>query len=278
MKTTSMKIKANYVLVAVTILIGFSVSCQDPLKYAGKIGPYSIEVDITANNWEEASFEGKYRYAGKKAYLTLKGEINDDCYYIEESYNGKQTGEFYLMQEEGKLTGYWVSGTKSHPVELDYVKGDTRLLIAKSLIEYSSTVSDDITGSYGNELYFINDMWYEEGKPDVEIGFNGGHAVFEQLSDDSLRFSFELICGPTYHFAFGDGVAVKQDSIYVWENEDGCHIEFTPGEKSVYVEANNSMECGFGARAYVSHKFFKISDSHSFEETSLKELKAAKNE
>lgn len=273
-----MKINAGCIIIAVAFLVSFSGNSQDVLQYAGKIGPYSIEVEIINNDKEQATFEGKYKYSGKKSYLTLKGEIHDDCYYIEESYNGKQTGEFYLMQEEGKLTGYWVSGTKSHLVELDYVNGDTRLLIAKSLIEYSSSVSDKISGSYGNELYFLNDMWYEEGKPDVEIGFNGGHAVFEQLSDDSLRFSFELICGPTYHFAFGDGIAVKQDSVYVWENEDGCHIEFAPGEKSIYVEANNSMECGFGARAYVSHKFFKISDAHSFEETSLKELKATKNE
>ncbi len=135
--------------------------------------------------------------------------------------------------------------------------------------ERSALVSPGINGTYETEYYFINDMWFEEGKPDLEVGFNGGRAVIEKIDEDSLRFLVEVVCGPTYHIAYANGIAIRNpdaDQVYIYDNEDGCRIEILLDVKEVSMSANAGMECGFGARAYLDHTFIKTKDEASFEE------------
>jgi len=53
---------------------------------------------------------------------------------------------------------------------------------------------------------------------------------------------------------------VREGDEYIYRNEDGCEIKVTFTEKTVKMIANNSMDCGFGARAFLDHEFLKISD------------------
>lgn len=240
--------------------IGFG---QNSLKLDGKIGKYSIEMEINERDWKSGDISGKYRYAGKKSYLRLEGfTVNGDL-VLEEYYDTTYTGVFYLSEENDKLIGKWIDakGVKWYDVSLAIGKGDRSLLRRKSLSDYQAETNNTISGSYGTDYYFINDMWFEEDKPNLELGFNGGFAVLDLISDDSLRVNANLICGPTYHFAYMSGIAVKQpDGKFKYANEDGCVIIVTVGEKEVELVANSSMDCGFGARAHMDHTLIKVSD------------------
>jgi len=61
------------------ILLLFTTGAQgfQSMKFTGNIGKYDIELEI--NDFDEPSgeFMGRYRYAGKKKWLTINGESND---------------------------------------------------------------------------------------------------------------------------------------------------------------------------------------------------------
>jgi hypothetical protein len=251
-----------------------------PLIYTGKIDTYAIQLEITSYDIEKGTFEGRYKYASQKKYITLKGEVNYTCLFIEEFDKGVQTHEFYLEMDGKNLNGFWTSESKTRKVELRLARGDLSKWTFKTLEDLSVNVTNSINGSYGNESYWINDYFATPDNPSVEIGFNGGYAVFKKVGADSLEFQLEVICGPTYHFAYAGGMAVKQDSVYKYVSmeyatEDSpCEITITFSEKQVHVSANQSMDCGFGARAYLDHYFVKISESTLMnEDISLSTLK-----
>ncbi len=248
------------------------------VQLTGKIDKYPIEVAFNSFNRTTGELEGVYRYAGKRSYIQLKGQMVDRVIYLEESYKNEITGVFYLEENEKELTGTWISGSgnKSFDVTLNTNDNTFFPLSTKSLEEISelNEVSADLTGSYGVEFYWINDMWFSEETKQLELGFNGGFAVLEQLGTDSLHFQVEVICGPTYHFAMSDGIAYLKDTAYIYTNEDGCEISITGGGKRARLSANMSFECGFGARAFLDHEFIKITDEPLFgENTSLEALK-----
>ena len=258
-----------------------SVFAEDlkTLSLKGNIGKYAIEMQITDSDYETGLFKGKYKYAGKESYLSLKGEIFQSVIYMEEFYNDKTTGEFFLEWNDGKLAGKWIGNNKSFDVNLSIVQGNEKLLESKSLSEYSQGTSTALTGGYGTENYFLNDMWFSEESPQMEVGFNGGYALIEEINEDSVRFQFELIVGPTYHFATGSGIAIRKGDHYeyrmVVENEkEDCVIQLTFGERSTHLYANQSFICGFGARAYLDHDLVKITDRYEFgDQVSLSDLK-----
>ncbi len=238
---------------------------ETPLTLKGDIGGYKVEMEISSSVFDSATFQGRYRYLSQKNYLSIKGYNYGNCIYIEEFYNDKKTGSFYLDRTGDTFTGHWVSDTKVFSADLKIVSGDEELLNYKTLADYSNEVSDKITGTYEVETSFINDYFVTEENPVYEMGFNGGTIVFEDAGVDSLKFEFTFICGPTYHFASADGIAVKQGDVYVYEADpyaydENCKIVFKFGVKSVSAVANNSQACGFGARAYVDHNLVKVKD------------------
>lgn len=236
-------------------------------KLKGHVGTYPIEMELE-NGDSTNTIKGKYNYKGKKSFLSLKGELYDNVMHMEESFNGKTTGEFFLQRTNGdSLGGKWVQGTKSYDVTLIVVENDEAITYYGTE-EKSATASDGVDGTYEVEWYFLNDMWFEEGKPDIEVGFNGGTAVIKQLDDKRIQFLVEAICGPTYHFAFASGEAIQTEekpNEYIYTNEDGCEIQIILGEKEVSMSSYQQMECGFGARAYLEHSFVKISDETNFD-------------
>lgn len=264
-------------LICLSIGLGTDV-LADPLMLEGSIGDYSIEMEITKKNPETGVFNGRYRYIGKENYLEVKGMIFGNCLQITESYNEAETGEFYLTIGDTLITGKWVGNSKWYDVSLKVKSGDISLIEAKSLKDYSAKTNDAITGSYGDEYYFVNDMWIEEGAQ-VEIGFNGGYAVVEELGGDSIAFQVEAVCGPTYHLAYAAGVAHKSGDFYLYKYDESCEIKIKFSKKAVHFKANASYECGFGARAYLDHDFTKINDGVNFgENISLSDLKLIKAE
>ncbi|MBN4072484.1 hypothetical protein JYT74_00460 [Crocinitomix catalasitica] len=253
----------------------------DTLKVNGKISTYPIEMEILSSDWERGTFAGRYKYSGKDSYLMLKGEVLGQYIIMYEYYKGEQTGSFYLERSGGdSLMGMWTSATKAFDVELIIGKKEGKKLSAKSLRDYSKETNSDITGSYGIEEYFWNDMWFTDEKPELEIGFNGGYALVEKIDDKSLRFQVEVVVGPTYHLAFASGVARKKGNKYVYEEwmiDEVCQVTITFGEKLVIMSASNSFECGFGARAHLEHEFVKVSDEVEFKmDTSLEKIKDVK--
>lgn len=231
----------------------------------GDIGGYKIEMEISSSVFDSATFEGRYRYLSQKNYLSIKGYNYGNCIYIEEFYNDKNTGSFYLDRTGDTFTGHWVSDTKVFSVDLKIVSGDEGLLNYKTLADYSNAVSDKITGTYEVDFNFINDYFVTEENPVYEMGYNGGTIVFEDAGVDRLKFEFTFICGPTYHFAIADGIAVRQGDVYVYEADpydmgENCKVVFKFGEKSVSALSDNNQSCGFGARAYVDHELVKVKD------------------
>jgi len=249
-----MKITSIIFLVQVCFF-GFSQK-ESTLNYTGKIGNLKIELTILKNDFLTGEFQGKYRYAGKEAYLNLKGTFFSPCLSMEESYKDKVTGNFFLELVDDSLLGYWLNESKVLKVKLDYQAGDRKLLSRKLPEDYASEVSSSIEGTYEYHLNFINDYWSPE---QTEIGYNGAKSTVKIIDKDSIYIVFEAVCGPTYHFAIGEGVAVKEGEFYVYRFED-CEIIVSFTEKTVKMEANNSMDCGFGARAYLEHDFSKVSD------------------
>jgi hypothetical protein len=236
--------------------------------FTGSIGKYAIEMEIPHIDKTKSTFDGRYRYLSQKEYLTIHGEFYDDCLYIIEFTKSDTTGEFYLQFDGDSLKGYWTHESKWFPVRMKVKSGSGKALQDKPLKEFASSTSTAINGSYGSGGAFLNDYWFQDENPQLELGFNGGYAVLETLGNDSLRFQVEMICGPTYHFATAEGIAFKKGDVYIYQGsgewDAACEIRITIGERSIHIAANGSMECGFGARAYLDDDFVKITDKVLF--------------
>jgi hypothetical protein len=242
---------------------------QETITLSGTIGKKSVEMEISSSDRAKGTFEGRYHFTGKTEYLLIRGEVYDDCIYMEQYSGHDTTGFFYLQKEGDSLKGTWVYQTNWQKV---------RLLTVKTLAEYSAATSTAIKGTYGTGGNWINDYWFTEEDPRLEIGFNGGYVVIEEMGRDSLGFQLEVICGPTYHFAIAGGLAIREGAKYVYHGEEDwnkeCVITLTFNERSVYVVASESYNCGFGARAYLDHDFVKICDDALFgDNTSLGSIK-----
>ena len=125
----------------------------------GKIGAYSIEMTVIAVDWETGEVEGKYRYANKTSYLTLKGQLYGSCIFLQEYYHEKETGQFYLDYEDAALRGKWISDNKVLEVMIDWTDELSKKLMYKENEERSSDINNTITVSYQTGDYFLNDMW-----------------------------------------------------------------------------------------------------------------------
>lgn len=250
-------------LLLLFLVISSSVFSQTkPLQLKGQIGTYKIELEISSRDYVTGELTGKYNYKGKTNHLNLKGQTYNGIFVLEESYKGEHTGTFYLETEADKVVGKWIQNETWYDVELKRTSGDWDMIHSKSLDEYQMEVNDDLSGVYATENYFINDMWFREDHPEIEIGYNGGALIIEPIHKDSLRFHIQLICGPTYHFATASGIAVRNDSCFLYTNEEGCEISIRTllNNRTVHIKANGSMECGFGARAYMDHSLIKVTN------------------
>lgn len=237
----------------------------------GKIGNYPIEVTVENVDWVTGEVIGKYRYQNKTSYLTLAGQLYGSCVYLEESYHDKKSGTFYLDYNGEALSGKWIHELRAMDVSIDWTTELSNKLKYKQIGDYSAETNSTITGTYKTENYFLNDMWFTPENPQMEIGFNGGFAMIEEIHPDSIHFLVEVTCGPTYHIAYAQGKAAKigSDNYYclfnVYEG-DSCEIYFNFSEKeaAIYTETTNVYSCEFGARAYLEHDFLKVDDAVDF--------------
>jgi hypothetical protein len=226
----------------------------------GNIGPDGIEMEIITWNSEESIFTGRYAYDNRKTYFDIQGKIYGHCLLIEEFFNGEHTGTFYLEINNDVVHGKLIHGSKFHDVHLTVYQGDIHVLKPPDYQTLSEKVSNKRNGTYSVGDYFINDAFFSEENPYLEIGFNGGDLVIKEDGKNNFQFELTLIIGPSAHIAHAKGIAQKRGKVYVYENDDGCRIEFRFSEKTVHAVAQNGMDCGFGARAYVDHHFIKISE------------------
>ncbi|MEZ4935971.1 MAG: hypothetical protein R2799_00095 [Crocinitomicaceae bacterium] len=246
------------------------------VKLKGKIGgKYAIEMELEKSNNNEFPIKGKYHYEGKTSFLILKGDMyGNDIVYLEESNaEGKHTGSFFLEYEDKSWKGKWTGNEKYFDVSLTVSNGDMSQFVAYDMSTLQKNCSSQLTGSYAYDMYFLNDMWLEE-TGNMEVGYNGGVVSVKELHKDSLEIKFELMCGPTYHVAFFDGIAVKigknqyeyNQSLY--GDEAVCHLVFNFENKNLTIsQKSSSMDCEFGARAYADGDFKKVSDKISDKET-----------
>jgi hypothetical protein len=277
--------KTFIVLIAFVLMLipiwGQEKSTTTVLKYVGRIDTYPIELEWQSYDYTTGEIKGRYKYIKQNKYIEIKGTVSYPCIHVEETYKGKVTGNFYLEMDNLALIGYWTSETKTRKVEMNLTQGNLKTWQFNTLEDYATTTNSKIEGSYGVESFWVNDFFADQDNPAVEIGFNGGYAVFNKIGEDTLQFQLEVICGPTYHFAYSAGFAIKKGDLYYYTSSseasdemEPCQITFKFSDKSVYAEANSTMECEFGARAYLGHSFTKVSDAIKFgEEVSLSSIK-----
>jgi hypothetical protein len=249
--------------IVITLLFAFVFTrsyAQEALRYQGFVGTYPVELLIENNDEEYGLVSGTYRYMKKTTYIEIQGEVGPPVVYLEEYVNGDTTGYWYLEMNGDSLTGKWVGNGLVYDVVLEYTTGDRSLLSRKTEHDYNKEVNGDLTGEYEVNEYFINDMWVTEENLHPELGYNGGVLTIEELDEGRIEFMVEAVCGPTYHIAYAEGIAEKSGSEYVYRNGE-CLITFTFNNKRVKVSAASSMDCEFGARAYLGHEFIKVSNS-----------------
>jgi hypothetical protein len=265
------------ILLFLTLLAACTSSLADTLKLSGSISDYPIEMEIVSANWTKGTFQGRYRYVSKVSYLAISGKVKGDYVEMTETYRDEQAGRFYLKRSQDSLIGIWTNRSKAISVSLLMGKKGKNMLDAKTLTDYSGVASSSISGSYGIEEYFWNDIWFTEQQADMEIGFNGGYALVQEIDEKTIKFQVEVVVGPTYHLAFAAGEAKKKGNKYVYEEwlaDKPCRVEITFSDMSVHMEANDSFECGFGARASLGHSFQKIGDQVEFKmDQSLEQIK-----
>lgn len=271
-------IKLVLIFVVILIFSSFSLLSPEsnlfkPISLTGKIDKYGIDMEILTYDRLKQSFTGKYKYKSQKTFLEIKGDVIGTCVSIDEFSKGKNTGSFYLDMDGDSIRGWWLNEKKSFKVSLKEKTGRITSLLGESLTQKANKTNTKITGAYGVEYYWVNDHHNSSDNPSVEIGFNGGYACFKELENGNLQFQLEVVCGPTYHIAYAEGIAEKKDDKYVYITKDysdgddsPCEITFTPGKKTIRAVANLSFICGFGARAHLDHEFIKISDTPSFGE------------
>lgn len=241
-------------------LISFSFFSQGQLIYKGKIDKFSITMKLDSCNVETGAIYGRYHYSNKKPSLNLRGEFTTPVLYLQETLGQDTTGVWYLETLGDSLVGTWIGNGKSLAIKLVYKSGNKSILKRKTELDFNKTVSEKITGKYEVSYNFINDMWVNEENLYPEIGFNGGFVKVKELDNGNITFELEMVCGPTYHFAMAEGIAVKEGDHCIYKNEDGCEITFVFKDKKLSVKANNSMSCQFGARAYLDHELWKVKD------------------
>ena len=129
-------------LIPAGILFNTSTSfAQSKAILKGAIDKYKIEMELSAG--EKGAVKGKYRYAGKTAYLDLTGELHGkEVLFLEEYYKDEKTGTFYLeWTNEGNWQGKWIAGKKVFEVVMNFTSGGMEELGAYELSDFPDQVS-----------------------------------------------------------------------------------------------------------------------------------------
>lgn len=238
----------------------------------GTIGPYNIEMELWKGSGENP-IEGRYRYAGKKSYLDLKGTFwAGQAFELKEYWKEKQTGEFmvditpYSQSNNGaEVSGYWNADTTIHEVKLTRISGNWNELKPYLIPEIKANVSNSVEGTYAADEYWVNkycglcDLGYE-------ITFNGGMVTVEEYDTDTLLIHFSFTSGPTQHSASMDKLKAARIGNGKYRGirhyaEEPCVLLFTFSGKEVKIEQNPvGRDCDFGARGYADFTCFKFSD------------------
>lgn len=253
-------------LLLISLMIISSYVLSQTVTLTGSIGPYNIEMELSKNLTDSTNLKGKYNYKGKTAYLSITGNLfNDDVLQLNEYYKNEHTGSFYLQKTKDSLKGRWIAGKKHYNVGLHIKNNNWESIVSNKVVDLNKKTSNSITGSYVTENYFVNDMWFRDDNPQVEIGFNGGYLILEEIDADTLQFTLQNICGPTYHFASATGKAVRIDkNTFLYSNkskysDDTCSFTIEIKNKVAEVKQKTaSFACGFGARAYADGTFIKV--------------------
>ncbi len=247
------------------LLLAPTLVHSDPLSLHGTIGSYEIEMELVRD--AESALSGRYRYAGKEAWLTLDGQAyGQDVVALTEQFEGQETGAFFLDVVSKELVGVWVTEERDLPVKLTATSGD--LLDVLEPVSRPE-VNSAITGQYTTGGHWVNTMW----APQYEVGFNGGTVNVAKIDAEGLLIHFDFIVGPTYHIASFRGVA-QRTAAGVFEHKavlegssEACHLTFRFSQSGLSVSDNNSgWTCQFGARAHANFDLEKTSDIAEFEE------------
>lgn len=249
-------------------ILAFTTLCApaafaEQVVFEGAIGPYQIEAELMDT---DDGVTGRYRYSGRDSWLDLTGEVfGQDAIKITETAAGETTGTFYLEVIGGSLEGFWAHNETDYPATLTPVHGALEDLLEPVP---SEEVSEGLTGRYYVGGHWVND-WFA---PNYEIGFNGGDANVVRLTPDQILVRFEFVVGPTYHFAFFQGVAKRvQDNTFVHDailegGDRPCRLVFQFDETGLVIDdTGNGFACQFGARAHANFDLTKVSDTAEFD-------------
>ena len=248
------------ILAMLTVCWGMA-AIAEPVRLMGRIGTYDIEVELDYVLGQDHTLAGRYRYAGKTDWLDLVGDLfGQQAAALTESWQGTETGRFFLETDAKGFVGVWVAGDKDLRVELEFVAGSLGDLVVP---QDKPPVNETLFGTYSTSFYWLNEMW----APNYEIGFNGGDVVVGEAPYGDLQIRFDFVVGPTYHIASFNGRAQqigpqKYEHNQVMEyGEEPCHLIFDFSSGALQITQHSpSFHCGFGARAHAEFELAKISD------------------
>lgn len=259
-----MKNQFFFLILSILSLTSFG---QSHVWLKGQIGKYPIEMELWKADDAKKSIVGKYNYKGKTNYLNIEGKsYGEGILQLDEYFKKELTGSFYLqMNENDSLKGRWIAGKKYFNAYLTVSKGKFEDLLYHTNEELSKQTNNYIGGSYVEEIHFINDMWFTDKNPQIEIGYNVGYLTIIEKHIDTLNFSLQKVCGPTYHTATASGEAYRiNDSTFQYKqkseySDEYCMFQLIKKGKEIRIEqSSSSSACGFGARAYADGTFLKI--------------------
>lgn len=249
-------------LCALMLLVWPLALLAEPVSFSGYIGPYEVEVELSP--LVEDRVEGRYRYVGRDAWLSLSGvAYGTQVMQLDEWADDTQTGRFFLEVLDGDLQGIWQGGEAEHPVRF---VSKTSVLDAFPM-NPREDVGAGLTGRYEIHHYWLNDHF----APHFEVGFNGGTVNVIQLAENEIFVSFEFAVGPTYHIASFQGRAQRQrENLFVHDQilpggNTPCRLEFFFQYNELNItDQGNGYACQFGARAHANFDLPKVSDTAEF--------------
>ncbi|MEM8537080.1 MAG: hypothetical protein AAGF56_04375 [Pseudomonadota bacterium] len=242
-----------------------TTAAADNVTFVGSIGPFEVEAELQRD--AAGQVNGRYRYVGKDAWLTLTAEVyGQDVIQMIEQLDGELTGTFFLDITPTALVGFWVVGDTDYPVHLETRAGHIAMIAPPSK---APNVNTSLTGRYAIHRYWVNDLF----APDYEVGFNGGDVNVVQMDEDTLLIHFSFVVGPTYHFAVFQGVANRlADGLFVHSamlpgSDEPCALSFRFDDGSLQITDHmNGAACQFGARAHANFALQKVSNTAEFED------------
>lgn len=216
--------------------------------YAGTVGLYDEEVIVELAFSGDSVFGGYwYLKHGKKLTLSGKASLKSNQINLTESYKGKTTGKFIIMNHEDSLVGSWLAPKSSANTQNVH------------LVRVLNNQIEPFTPKF-EKYVWEHEIWM--------YNFNGedDESVEREMAEDEMNlvkigdyvlFNYSVI-GSNAHVGYISGLAKLKGNKAIFKGEDPCElsIEFV-NDKTIKT---NEDDCSYyrGMRAYFEGELKKV--------------------